>query len=113
VIPPNEGYQVNDPTCNEVNNIIIKLKWHRAPGPDNILAELLKNGGVICYSEIRKLLLILLFCICTFTLQYPQTKLIAVYDSLVKYDYCYSLSSLNWLAVVMCLRIPEGGKSNI
>jgi hypothetical protein len=57
VIPPNEGYQLNDPTYNEVKNIIIKLKSHRSPVPDNILAELLKNGRALLKSRIFKLIL--------------------------------------------------------
>ena len=57
VIPPNEGYQLNDPTYNEVKNIIIKLKSHRSPGPDSVPAELLKNGGSLLKSRIFKLIL--------------------------------------------------------
>jgi hypothetical protein len=56
VIPPNEDCQLNDPTYNEVKNIIIKLKSHRSPGPDNVPAELLKNGGALLKSRIFKLI---------------------------------------------------------
>jgi hypothetical protein len=49
--------QLNDPTYNEVKNIIIKLKSHRSPGPDNVPEELLKNGGALFKSRIFKLIL--------------------------------------------------------
>jgi hypothetical protein len=57
VIPPNEGYQLNDPTYTEVKNIIIKLKSYRSPGPDNVPTQLLKNGGSLLKSRIFKLIL--------------------------------------------------------
>jgi hypothetical protein len=57
VIPPNEGYQLNDPTYTEVKHIIIKLKSHRSPDPDSVPAELLKNGGSLLKSRIFKLIL--------------------------------------------------------
>ena len=57
VIHPNEDYQLNDPTYNEVKNIIIKLKSHRSPGPDNVPAEILKNGGALLKSRIFTLIL--------------------------------------------------------
>jgi hypothetical protein len=57
VIPPNEGCQLNDPTYNEVKNVVLKLKSHRSPGPDNVPTDLLKNGGVLRKSRIFKLIL--------------------------------------------------------
>jgi hypothetical protein len=40
----------------EVEIAIGKLKSYKAPGTDNILAELIKGGGETLYSEIHRLI---------------------------------------------------------
>jgi len=41
----NNVKEVPPPTYYEVNQVIEKLKTHNAAGPDNIPAELIKQGG--------------------------------------------------------------------
>jgi len=49
--------EITIPTYEEINGIINKLKSNRAPGPDNITAELIKNGGHTLKRRIYKLIL--------------------------------------------------------
>jgi hypothetical protein len=39
----NEEVEIPPPTYNEVNDIIQKLRNNKAPGPDNIISELIKK----------------------------------------------------------------------
>jgi len=41
----NEEVEIPPPTFNEVSDIIQKLRNNKAPGPDNIISELIKEGG--------------------------------------------------------------------
>jgi hypothetical protein len=47
---------VPEPSLVEVEIAIGKLKSYKSPGTDNILAELIKAGGKILYSEIHRLI---------------------------------------------------------
>jgi hypothetical protein len=47
---------VPEPSLVEVEIAIGKLKSYKSPGTDNILAELIKAGGEILYSEIHRLI---------------------------------------------------------
>jgi hypothetical protein len=47
---------VPDPSFSEVEIAIAKLKKHKSPGSDRILAELIQAGGETLYSEIHKLI---------------------------------------------------------
>ena len=49
--------EVTPPTYCEVNQIIEKLKIHKAAGSDNIPAELIKQGGTELKRRIRKLIM--------------------------------------------------------
>jgi hypothetical protein len=50
--------EITIPTYEEINGIINNtLKSNRAPGPDNITAELIKNGGCTLKRSIYKLIL--------------------------------------------------------
>jgi hypothetical protein len=40
----NKEVEIPPPTYNEVNDIIQKLRNNKAPGPDNIISELIKGG---------------------------------------------------------------------
>ena len=40
----NEKVEIPAPTYNEINGIIQKLRNNKAPGPDNIISELIKEG---------------------------------------------------------------------
>ena len=53
----NEDAEIPPPTYNEVNDIIQKLKNNKAPGPDNIISELIKEGGPKLKHRIRMLIL--------------------------------------------------------
>jgi hypothetical protein len=44
--------EITIPTYEEIIGIINKLKSNRAPGPNNITAELIKNGGHILKRRI-------------------------------------------------------------
>jgi len=41
----NEKVEILPPTYNEINGTIQKLRNNKAPGPDNIISELIKEGG--------------------------------------------------------------------
>jgi len=41
----NEELEIRPLTYNEVKEIIHKLRNNKAPGPDNIISELIKGGG--------------------------------------------------------------------
>jgi hypothetical protein len=47
------------PTYKEVSNIINKLKRNKAPGTDNIPAELVKYGGYILKRRMNNLILLI------------------------------------------------------
>jgi hypothetical protein len=47
---------VHEPSTLEVEMAIEKLKRHRSPGLDHVLAELIKGGGKAIRCEIFKLI---------------------------------------------------------
>jgi hypothetical protein len=49
--------EITIPIYEEINGIINKLKSNRAPGPDNITGELIKNGGCTLKRRIYKQML--------------------------------------------------------
>jgi sorting nexin-29 len=49
--------EVPSPTYYEVNQVIEKLKTHKAAGSDNIPAELIKQGGVELERRMHKLIM--------------------------------------------------------
>jgi hypothetical protein len=49
--------QTEDPTREEVENTIAKLKNNKAPGTDSITAELIEHKGQILLGRIHKLIL--------------------------------------------------------
>jgi len=51
--------EIEPPTYKEVSDIIIKLKENKAPGTDNIPAELIKYGGYILKHRMYKLILLI------------------------------------------------------
>jgi hypothetical protein len=51
--------EVEPPTYKEVSDIIKKLKENKAPGTDNIPAELIKCGGYILKHRMYKLILLI------------------------------------------------------
>ena len=53
----NEDVDILPPTYNEVSNIIRKLKNNKAPGPHNIIPELIKEGGQKLKHRIHTLVL--------------------------------------------------------
>ena len=48
---------VPEPSASEVELAITKLKSHKSPGIDQILAELIKAGGRTIYLEVHKLII--------------------------------------------------------
>jgi len=48
---------VHEPSASEVELASEKLKSHKSPGIDQILAELIKAGGMTIRSEIHKLII--------------------------------------------------------
>lgn len=46
---------IEDPSYEEVLTAIKKLKDHKAPGEDNIPAELIKNGGPLLWNRIHQI----------------------------------------------------------
>ena len=53
----NEKEEIPPPTCNEINGIIQKLRNNKAPGLDNIISELIKEGGQQFKHRIYMLIL--------------------------------------------------------
>ena len=53
----NEDVDILPPTYNEVSNIIRKLINNKAPSPDNIVPELIKEGGQKLKHRIHTLIL--------------------------------------------------------
>jgi hypothetical protein len=53
----NNVEDVPPPTYYEVKQVIEKLKIHKAAGSDNILAELIKQGGIELKRRIHKLIM--------------------------------------------------------
>jgi hypothetical protein len=51
--------EIEQPTYKEVSDIIIKVKENKAPGTDNIPAELIKYGGYILKHRMYKLILLI------------------------------------------------------
>jgi len=51
--------EIEQPIYKEVSDIIIKLKENKAPGTDNIPAELIKYGGYILKYRMYKLILLI------------------------------------------------------
>jgi hypothetical protein len=49
--------EIELPTCKEVSDIINKLKRNKAPGTDNIPAELIKYGGYILKQRMYNFIL--------------------------------------------------------
>jgi len=47
---------IKTPTKQEIYNIIKKLKNNKSPGENNVVAELLKNGGNAIKDEIWKMI---------------------------------------------------------
>jgi hypothetical protein len=54
---PNEEVEISLPIYSEVNNIIKRLRNNKAPGPDNIISELIKEGGQKLKHRIYMLIL--------------------------------------------------------
>ena len=52
-----EGVPVTEPTRREVSDAIKSLKNNKAPGPDNIPAELLKHGEEELVSILHEMIL--------------------------------------------------------
>ena len=48
---------MHEPSASEVELASEKLKSHKSPGIDQILAELIKAGGMTIRSEIHKLII--------------------------------------------------------
>jgi hypothetical protein len=53
----NEKEEIPPPTYNEINGIIQKLRNNKAPGLDNIISELIKEGGQQLKHRIYMLIL--------------------------------------------------------
>ena len=53
----NDEEEIETPTYKEINNIISKLKGNKAPGPDSLTSELIKDGGYILKLRIYNLIL--------------------------------------------------------
>jgi len=51
--------EIEQPIYKKVSDIIIKLKENKAPGTDNIPAELIKYGGYILKHIMYKLILLI------------------------------------------------------
>jgi hypothetical protein len=53
----NKEVEITPPTYNEVNDITQKLRNNKAPGPDNVISELIKEGGQKLKHRIHMLIL--------------------------------------------------------
>jgi hypothetical protein len=53
----NEKVEIPPPTYNEINGVIQKLRNNKTPGPDNIISELIKEGGQRLKHRIYMLIL--------------------------------------------------------
>ena len=49
--------ELEEPTYEEINEIIKNLKPKKAAGPDEILPECIKNGGVTLKQKIHQLIM--------------------------------------------------------
>jgi len=49
--------ELEEPTYDEINEIIKNMKSNKAAGPDDILPEFMKNGGLILKQKLHQLLL--------------------------------------------------------
>jgi len=49
--------ELEEPTYDEINEIIKNMKSNKAAGPDDILPEFIKNGGLILKQKLHQLLL--------------------------------------------------------
>jgi hypothetical protein len=48
--------ELTEPTYEEINEIIKNLKSNKSAGPDEILPEFIKNGGLIIKQKIHQLI---------------------------------------------------------
>jgi hypothetical protein len=48
--------ELKEPTYEEINEIIKNMKSNKAAGPDEILPEFIKNGGLIPKQKIHQLI---------------------------------------------------------
>jgi len=59
-IKPYEGpinkLELEEPSYEEINKIIKNMKPHKAAGPDEILPEFIKNGGLLLKQKIHQLI---------------------------------------------------------
>ena len=59
-IKPYEGpinnLELEEPSFEEINEIIKNMKPNKAAGPDEILPEFIKNGGLILKQKIHQLI---------------------------------------------------------
>jgi hypothetical protein len=56
IIPPeNQGYTIPPPTIEETRHAIRKLKRRKAPGPDEVPTELLKELSIENLEELQEL----------------------------------------------------------
>jgi hypothetical protein len=49
--------ELEQPTCEEINEIIKNMKSNKAAGPDEILPEFIKNGGLTLKQKIHQLIM--------------------------------------------------------
>jgi len=54
---PIKNSELEEPTYEEINEIIKNLKPNKAAGPDEILPEFIKNGGLTLKQKIRQLIM--------------------------------------------------------
>jgi hypothetical protein len=53
---PTNNLELEEPTYDEMNGIIKNLKPNKAAGPDEILPELIKNGGLTLKQKLYQLI---------------------------------------------------------